>query len=70
MSGIRPLRVKGVSVKVCDIRYIDPNMEMGNRTLEGKIVVFKTIAVSKIVFQPFITTVPNTVGFSLEKLYS
>ena len=47
-------------------------------TLEGNIVISKTIAVSKIVFQSFITTVPkhiinklekNTEGFSVEKLY-
>ena len=42
---------------------------MRNLTLEGKIVTFKTIAISKIVFQSFITAVPNTEGFYLEKLY-
>ena len=48
-----------------------------NLTLEGKIVIHKTIAVSKIVFKSFITTVPkhknelekNAEGFSVEKLY-
>ena len=32
---------------------------MKKLTLEGKIVVFKTIVISKIVFQAFITTVPR-----------
>ena len=47
---------------------------MKKLTLEGKIVVFKTIVISKIVFQAFITTVPrhivneqkNTKSFFLE----
>ena len=34
---------------------------MRNLTLEGKIVIFKTITISKIVFQSFITTVPKHV---------
>ena len=32
---------------------------MRNLTLEGKIVVSKTIVISKIVFQSFVTTVPK-----------
>ena len=32
---------------------------MRNLTLEGKIVVFKTITISEIVFQSFIITVPK-----------
>ena len=47
---------------------------MKKLTLEGKIVVFKTIVISKIVFQAFITTVSrhivieqkNTKSFFLE----
>ena len=39
-----------------------------NLTLEGKIVVFKTIAISRIVFQSFITTVPEYVVNELEKI--
>ena len=41
---------------------------MRNLTLEGKIVVFKTIAISRIVFQSFITTVPEYVVNELEKI--
>ena len=33
--------------------------KMRRLTLEGKIVIFKTIAISKIVFQAFIATVPK-----------
>ena len=34
---------------------------MRNLTIEAKIVIFKTIAISKIVFQSFITNVPKYV---------
>ena len=43
-------------------------MENEKLTLEGKIVVFKTIAISRIVFQSFITTVPEYVVNELEKI--
>ena len=42
---------------------------MRNLTLQGKIVIFKTIALSKIVFQSFITTVPKYVVNKLEKMH-
>ena len=35
---------------------------MKNLTLEGKIVIFKTIAISKIVFKSFIATVPKYIN--------
>ena len=41
---------------------------MRNLTLEGKIVIFKTKAISKVVFQSFITTVPKYVVNKLEKI--
>ena len=40
---------------------------MRRLTLEGKIVIFKTIAISKIVFQEFITTVPKHIFIELKK---
>ena len=40
---------------------------MRNLTLEGKIVIFKTTAISKVVFQSFIATVPKHIN-ELEKL--
>ena len=41
---------------------------MRNLTLEEKIIIFKTIAISKIVFQSVITTVPKHVINELEKI--
>ena len=40
---------------------------MRNLTLEGKIVIFKTIAISKIYFQSFIATVLKHIINELEK---
>ena len=40
---------------------------MRNHT-EGKIVIFKTLAISKIVFQSLITPVPRHVVNELEKM--
>ena len=42
--------------------------KMRKLTLEGKIVNFKTIAISKIVFQAFITTVPKHIFHELKKI--
>ena len=68
---------------VTDIQRVLKIWKMRNRTLERKIVTFKTKAISKIVFQSFIRTVPKHItselekktktkqkAFSLEKLYS
>ena len=41
---------------------------MRNLTLEEKIVIINNIAISKIVFQSFITTVPKYVVNELEKI--
>ena len=41
---------------------------MRNLTLEGEIVIFQTISISKIVFQSFITAVPKHIVTELEKL--
>ena len=42
--------------------------KMRRLTLEGKTVIFKTIAISKIVFQAFITTVPKHIFNELKKI--
>ena len=42
--------------------------KMRRLKLEGKIVIFKTIAISKIVFQAFITTVPKHIVNELKKI--
>ena len=39
-----------------------------NLALEGEIVIFKTIEVSKVVFQLFITTVPKYIVKELEEI--
>ena len=41
---------------------------MRKLTPEGKIVIFKTISISKIVFQAFMTTVPKHVVNELKKI--
>ena len=41
---------------------------MRNPTLERKIAIFKTIAISKIVFESFIATVPRHIINELEKI--
>ena len=41
---------------------------MRNLTLKGKIVIFKTLAISKIVFQSLITLVPRHIVNELEKI--
>ena len=41
---------------------------MRNLTLEGEIVIFKTLAVSKIVFQSMITPVPRHIVNELERI--
>ena len=42
--------------------------KMRNLTLEGKIVIFKILAISKIVFQSMITPVPIHIVNELEKI--
>ena len=42
--------------------------KMRRLTLEEKIVFFKTIAISKIVFQAFITTAPKHIVNELKKI--
>ena len=53
---------------VTDIQRVLNIWKMSNFTLEGKIAIFKTIAISKIVFQSFILTVPKHIINELEKI--
>ena len=41
---------------------------MRNLALEGKIVIYKTLAISKIAFESLITLVPRHVVNELEKI--
>ena len=52
---------------VTDVQRVLKIWKMRNRTLERKIVTFKTKAISKIVFQSFIRTVPKHITSELEK---
>ena len=53
---------------VTDIQPVLKIWKKRNLTLEGKIVIFKTIAISKIVFQAIITTVPKHIVNELKKI--
>ena len=53
---------------VTDMQRVLKIWKMRRLTLEGKIVIFKTIAISKIVFQAFITTVPKHIVNELKKI--
>ena len=52
---------------VKDIQGIWKIWKMRKLTPEGKIVIFKTIAISRIVFQTFITTIPKHIVNELKK---
>ena len=41
---------------------------MRKLTLEEKIITFKTIAISRIVFQSFVTTIPKHILNEVEKI--
>ena len=53
---------------VTDMQRVLKIWKMRRLRLEGKIVIFKTIAMSKIVFQTFVTTVPNDIVNELKKI--
>ena len=53
---------------VTDIRQALKIWKIRNLALEGEIVIFKTTAISKIVFQSFITTVPKHIVNELENI--
>ena len=53
---------------VTDMQRVLKVWKMRKLTLEGKIFIFKTIAISKIVFQAFITTVPKYIVTELKKI--
>ena len=53
---------------VTDMQRVLKIWKMRRLTLEGKIVIFKTIAISKIVFQAFITTVPKYIVNELKQI--
>ena len=59
---------KNVYNFLTDVQHILKKWKMRKLTLGGKIVVFKTIAISKTVFQSFITTVSKHIVNELTKM--
>ena len=53
---------------IANIQRILKLWKLRNLTLEGKILIFKTLAISKIIFQAFITPIPIYVVTELEKI--
>ena len=53
---------------VTDMKRVLKIRKMRKLTLEEKIVIFKTIAISKSVSQAFITTVPKYIVNELKKM--
>ena len=53
---------------VTDIQRVLKIWKMRKLTLEGKITIFKTIAISKLAFQSFVTTFPKHIVDELEKI--
>ena len=53
---------------IANIQRVLKLWKLRNLTLEGKIVIFKTLAISKIIFQAFITPIPMYVVTELEKI--
>ena len=59
---------KNFYTTVTNIQRVLKIWKMRNVTLEGKFIVFKILAISKIVFQSSITTVPRHTVNELEKI--
>ena len=53
---------------IANIQRVLKLWKLRNVTLEGKILIFKTLALSKIIFQAFVTPIPNYVVTELEKI--
>ena len=50
---------KNFYTAVTNIQRVPKIWKMRNLTLKGKIVIFKTLAIAKIVFQSLITPIPR-----------
>ena len=59
---------KKIYKAVIDIQRVLIKWKMRNFTLEGKMVIFKTIVISKIVFPSSITTVAKHIVKEIEKI--
>ena len=59
---------KNFYTTVANIQRVLKIWKMRNLTLEGKIVIFQTLAISKIVFQSLVTPIPRHIINELEKV--
>ena len=59
---------KNFYTAVTNIQHILKIWKMRNLTLGGKIVIFKTLVISKIVFQSLVTPIPRHIVNGLEKI--
>ena len=66
--GIQNLKEKKNYKTATNIQRVLKIWKMRNLILEGKIVFFKTLAISKTVFQSLITSVPRHIVNELEKI--
>ena len=53
---------------IANIQHVLKLWKLQNLTLEGKILIFKTLALSKIIFQAFVTPILIYVVTELEKI--
>ena len=74
VCGLRCVDLKTDTLKILGThlsyneKLKDEIWKMRNLTLEWKIVIFKTLAISKIVFQSLVTPVPRHIVNGLEKI--
>ena len=59
---------RNFSLIIANIQRVLKLWKLRNFTLEGKILIFKTLALSKIIFQAFVTPIPIYVVTELEKI--
>ena len=59
---------RNVYTTVTNIQRVLKIWKMRNLTLEGKTVIFETLAISKIFFQSMITAVPRHIVNKLERI--
>ena len=59
---------RNVYTTVTNIQRVLKIWKVRNLTLEGKTVIFETLAISKIVFQSMITAVPRHIVNKLERI--
>ena len=59
---------RNICLIIANIQRVLKLWKLRNLTLEGKTLIFKTLALSKIIFQAFVTPIPIYVVTELEKI--